>query len=880
VKLVQDDYGFQGSLPTQMVKMKINQTAKMFKILSDGIYKDKILAVIRELSCNAHDAHKAAGVKKPFKISMPVDPRLSLEASPNPTFYIEDEGGGIDPERIGEIYWTYGNSSKDQSNDYIGALGIGSKSPFAYTKSSFIVHNRWKGIEYVYMCVIDKNGEPGGALLDDPEPTTKPDGITVEFAVKNEDINAFYNRLERFFKHWDYKPEIVNSDGRKMFSKKIEKILEGDGWYLEKKEDHDSTGAMAVMGNVPYPIDIGAIPKLADSHIVIAKNPFVITFPLGALDFASSREELSYEEFTCQAISDRMEIISKDIQSRFISEIMTAKTGVEFVTSFRQKFSDFCAAITISDAGRRNFDDDHLALLTGKTREDSITFKGKEYSIEDLITGTVVLKSQTHVNFDVRSIAPRGKRMKKSISSATTLRYKFKANTKAVDFPLTGVYSTGSWDADSSAFTENWITSKVPTTVETDDPPRMAIKHSALFNIESSISFRVSEIPTVYVNDLGSSGDQRIRALVNGDADSTSLVKNYSLYLNPDHRVTTVAKALEEFKALMNEYGLDGATYTMISSLPDVRIAAEREKKERGTIVLRTLQVTKSKRQTQTVAFPGGSIKMEMPVLSKKHEREIFVLEDLVKAPHVFYVESRNSAKHCFEPGTSNSYNRTSTALISMEKRMAMLFHIGLLTAHSQASKSPEGISTSIKVMLLNDGEIEWLQKKGVKLLGLQSFMKEELIKLNAIEGFAKAYADHTMIKQVSIIESHYELISNFKEALAGTDLLEYFTQYQDASGSVQIAKHEAFALKTHLFGMFVDNNADHDARTQATKKAGLINAKLVTKYPLLAMINSLSSRGNRQAVIDYILDQNAKKSVVKTPAPQKTDVLPVEAVI
>ena len=46
---------------------QIKTTAKAFDILSSGLYTDNILAIVRELSCNAYDAHVAAGTEdKPF----------------------------------------------------------------------------------------------------------------------------------------------------------------------------------------------------------------------------------------------------------------------------------------------------------------------------------------------------------------------------------------------------------------------------------------------------------------------------------------------------------------------------------------------------------------------------------------------------------------------------------------------------------------------------------------------------------------------------------------------------------------------------------------------------------------------------------------------
>ena len=49
----------------------IAQTSKMFKILSDSLYSDKVMAVIRELSTNAYDSHISAGNKNPFKVTLP-----------------------------------------------------------------------------------------------------------------------------------------------------------------------------------------------------------------------------------------------------------------------------------------------------------------------------------------------------------------------------------------------------------------------------------------------------------------------------------------------------------------------------------------------------------------------------------------------------------------------------------------------------------------------------------------------------------------------------------------------------------------------------------------------------------------------------------------
>ena len=71
----------------------IKTTAKAFDILSSGLYTDPITAIIRELSCNAYDAHVAAGKPDiPFEIHIPT--RLE------PYFSVKDDGIGLSDEDI------------------------------------------------------------------------------------------------------------------------------------------------------------------------------------------------------------------------------------------------------------------------------------------------------------------------------------------------------------------------------------------------------------------------------------------------------------------------------------------------------------------------------------------------------------------------------------------------------------------------------------------------------------------------------------------------------------------------------------------------------------------------------------------------------------
>jgi HSP90 family molecular chaperone len=88
MKLQTNQNTIQRSSDFQSTNYKIEATAKAFSILSDGLYSNKIKAVIRELSTNAYDAHVSAGCPdSPFRVQLPT----KLE----PVFVVRDFGTGL-----------------------------------------------------------------------------------------------------------------------------------------------------------------------------------------------------------------------------------------------------------------------------------------------------------------------------------------------------------------------------------------------------------------------------------------------------------------------------------------------------------------------------------------------------------------------------------------------------------------------------------------------------------------------------------------------------------------------------------------------------------------------------------------------------------------
>ena len=191
----------------QIGEFRIRNSAKAFNILSSGLYANKVRAIIRELSCNAVDSHVAAGrPDTPFDLHLP----NQLE----PWFSIRDYGTGLSHEQVTSIYTTYFESTKTNSNDFIGALGLGSKSPFSYT-DNFTVTAIRDGRCGIYTAFINEQGVPSIALMAESD-TNEPAGVEVKFSVNDRwDFDKFCNEARIVYKYFKLRPKVTGQSNFK-----------------------------------------------------------------------------------------------------------------------------------------------------------------------------------------------------------------------------------------------------------------------------------------------------------------------------------------------------------------------------------------------------------------------------------------------------------------------------------------------------------------------------------------------------------------------------------------------------------------------------------------------------------------------------------------
>lgn len=291
----------------------IENSAYAFRVLSESLYSHKVQSVIRELSTNAADEHVTAG-----REDMPFD--VHLPTMFENWFSIRDFGAGLSEEDATTLYTTFFKSTKRDSNEVTGCLGLGSKSPFAVT-DSFTVTSWHGGRKSVYTCYKEE-GLPKLAKLSDEE-SSEPTGVEVMFGVAH---SHYEWRIEasRVYKFFRVKPRI-NIDGIETSLGAVK--LQGEGWSIHE----GLTSCFAVMGNVAYPIDFRAIKTgedLRDAELCAAmvySEGLVLRYPLGAISFDPSRERLEYTKKTCETLVSTLRSMRGEVTAMLQTRVDAAQ---------------------------------------------------------------------------------------------------------------------------------------------------------------------------------------------------------------------------------------------------------------------------------------------------------------------------------------------------------------------------------------------------------------------------------------------------------------------------------------------------------------------------------------------------------------------------
>lgn len=310
----------------------IEDQGMIFDILRNKMYSNPILAICREITCNARDAHREVGNPAPIQIHLP----NNME----PYFKVTDFGPGISPDRMANIFIKYTASTKRNDNTQTGGFGLGAKTPFSYSDSFSIITN-YNGVQYNYNAFIDPS-KIGKLALGSEAPTTEPNGTTIIIPVQAKNYHEFQQYAEQACRHWDVKPIIK---GGTIKWPEFSPILEGKDWSICSNGNDWNRSAVLIIDGIEYPCPLDTLRKYANASLIdSSRGNLLLTFGIGELTLSASRENVYWDEVTQKAIKNRMTSVQAEIKKRVTDKIDTFPdlwtANIYYRDELRQGFHD------------------------------------------------------------------------------------------------------------------------------------------------------------------------------------------------------------------------------------------------------------------------------------------------------------------------------------------------------------------------------------------------------------------------------------------------------------------------------------------------------------------------------------------------------------
>lgn len=295
-----------GNFDDIQVEVSKNRTNKMMGILLSNLYSDAIGSIVREITSNCFDAHTAVNSDEPVVIEFTREEGV---------IYINfiDKGPGMNPDFLKKVYSQLLESTKEESDDFIGAWGLGSKTPLAL-RNEFYLTTVVDGTKWEYVVYKDGSGLPKITLLTENS-VDLPNGTVVKIEIcDNTELNKFKKALKAQLAYFDN--VIVKTNNIIYDYNNYYKIIESELFLVRNDIDYDVFNyPHIVLGKVSYPINfniLGLNPNYYSSLWNIG-----IKFPIGSLMVQPNRENIIYDEEAIKLIKKKLDEVCLWLIDRF-----------------------------------------------------------------------------------------------------------------------------------------------------------------------------------------------------------------------------------------------------------------------------------------------------------------------------------------------------------------------------------------------------------------------------------------------------------------------------------------------------------------------------------------------------------------------------------
>jgi len=284
------------------------------------LYMDPELAIVREYCTNARDSHIEAGNDAPIEVSTPSE--LS------PYFIVKDFGVGLSVNDLKTVYSQYGASSKRESDDYNGLLGVGSKSALAYTEQ-FTVSAVKNGVKAQVVVTRDEDMRPVMEIVD-TRGTDEPNGVEIRIPAKYG--SRIHEKATDFLGFWNPKTVLLNGQTPDtIFDQDYKKITETIYSFPNLRDDY------VVMGNVAYELKNNILSQAYSANSwSIGTVAFV---EMGDVAFPPNRESVAYTPHTNATLARLVKEIEEAIYEQILADISGSASHADAFKAWRKWYN-------------------------------------------------------------------------------------------------------------------------------------------------------------------------------------------------------------------------------------------------------------------------------------------------------------------------------------------------------------------------------------------------------------------------------------------------------------------------------------------------------------------------------------------------------------
>lgn len=282
-----------GENTSKSATINTSKLAKLQYILTEGLYSDAQSATIVELTNNGVDSIIESGkdpIENPVVVTL-TDKSLS----------IKDNGVGMDKNFFENFFMSMLSSTKEDSNEYIGSFGLGSKS-WASLKRSVTFTIVKNGTKCKYLCYRGEELIDYDLLLE--EETQEENGVLFEMPINGYyEYSSFSSKAKQKLAYYDTVVLII--DGNIVSNQ----IYRNDLFQYTLNPPYGNLHLC--LKDVVYSIDWS---KLGISNIGVS---IALTFNLDSgINVTPSREAILYSKETIDLIKNRI----ADVADYFIQK--------------------------------------------------------------------------------------------------------------------------------------------------------------------------------------------------------------------------------------------------------------------------------------------------------------------------------------------------------------------------------------------------------------------------------------------------------------------------------------------------------------------------------------------------------------------------------